>query len=45
MRTVVLASLLLLGACGDGRWVAHDLSRVSFQWDTPSSPGPFAKAP
>ena len=45
MRTVVLVSLLLLGACGDGRWVAHDLSRVSFQFSAPASPGPFAKAP
>ena len=44
MRTVILAGLLLLGACADGRWVAHDLSRFSIQFDAPASPGPFAKA-
>ena len=44
MRTVViLVSLLFVTACADGRWVAHDLSRFSFQFNAPASPGPFAK--
>ena len=41
---IALTSLLFLGACADGRWVAHDLSSFSFQFNSSAPAKPFAKA-
>ena len=41
---IAVVSLLLLSACADGRWVAKDLSSLSFQFSAPAPSGPFAKA-
>ena len=41
---IALASLLVLSACADGRWVAHDLSSFSFQFNSSAPAKPFAKA-
>lgn len=44
MRTVIILTLLLfLSACAEGRWVARDLSSLSFQFAAPGPMGPFAK--
>ena len=32
-----LVALLLLSGCSNGRWVMHDLSSVSFQFDGPTT--------
>ncbi|WP_299615280.1 hypothetical protein [Pelagibius sp.] len=41
---IAVISLLLLSACADGRWVANDLSSLSFQFSAPAPSGPFAKS-
>ena len=41
---IAVISLLLLSACTGGRWVANDLSSLSFQSSAPSPSGPFAKS-
>ena len=46
MRTTIILTLLLaLSACAEGRWVARDLSSLSFQFAAPEPSGPFAKPP
>ena len=40
---IALTSLLLLGACADGRWVVRDLSSYAFQFHSRTPAGPFAK--
>ncbi len=46
MRTTTILILLLsLSACAEGRWVARDLSSLSFQFAAPGPSGPFAKPP
>ena len=40
---IALTSLLLLGACAEGRWVVRDLSSYSFQFQSRTPAGPFAK--
>ena len=40
---IALASLLMLSACADGRWVANDLSSYSFKFNATAPAGPFSK--
>ena len=40
---IAFASLLMLTACADGRWVANDLSSYSFKFSAPGPDKPFAK--
>lgn len=42
-RTVTVIALLFLAACTDGRWIMHDLSRFSFQFNPAMPVGPFVR--
>lgn len=42
-RTVTVIALLFLAACTDGRWVMHDLSRISFQFSPIVPVGPSVR--
>ncbi len=39
-----LVALMLLSGCSNGRWVMHDLSSVSFQFDGPTTLATPARA-
>ena len=40
-----LVMLMLLSGCSNGRWVMHDLSSVSFQFDGPTTLAAPARPP